>query len=153
MRLNVVLQKNYGELLQVIREYLFPGAGPKEVRDSYVVNWVIDNFEAGINVLEPYLKEGLPLADPKMFTISAGAWNKIHSLGEEMGSLAAALRTLLDYSVSQIKSGQTTETPPPPLTAAKKTALKNRIIELQDLLAKAEESLEAIKAIVEEQET
>lgn len=154
-RINTVLQKEYKELLQILRERWFPGENVNNntVRDSYLIGRAIQEVPDP-DVLRPYLDRdsGRPLSEPKLVTLSADAEARLDNLKLSLPTAAAPIiRAAIDFSADADQKDK--PSPLPPMTVGERQMLKEKVRIMRHQLEKLTESLEAINAILEEQET
>lgn len=153
MQMNVLLNAEFSEEAERIRRRYFPGATSQQIRDSYLLNLCIENFDdtAEVEALLPYFAQDNSRKTQKMITLQAGSFEKLRRLALRLNrSNASTLRALIAYRVDHLEEGNTAEKMAPEVGS--KQFLTKEIHILEKQLKIACQTLEKIQRYIEKEE-
>ncbi len=151
MQVNIAMNEDSKEQAAYLRAAYFPDKTSRQIRDSFIFDQCIVQFNDDIKVLQTYITRELPCTtSQRMLSLKAESYERLKCIAAALNvSVAATFRAIIAYSVEHI-DGKTniTGNEMNSETAEITQTLTVKITALEKQLTECTQSIAEIKALM-----
>lgn len=154
MQINIALDIDNKKQAEIIRKVKYPNTTVNQIRDAFIFNQCIDEFNDDLQVLLIYAERDKDCQIvQRMLTIKAESNERLKTIAASLKlSVAATYRSIIAYSVDKVSDDNiVAEEMPDVKLATENQRLREKVALLENQLIACNKTLEDIKAILYEE--